>query len=122
MRGACCQASGDSGRNENGAGTENGTGVEPPNRLAPPRKIARCGKACYEERGRDLNNRWRRFMQDEDLLITREDEEAALREAVRLGYMAKSADGKIVMTPAGMRRVEGMVWVHGTVPRQGQRP
>jgi hypothetical protein len=51
-------------------------------------------------------------MRDEDLRITGEDEEQALREAVRLGYMKKDADGKILMTDAGMRRVEGMVWTH----------
>ena len=51
-------------------------------------------------------------MQDDDVMISKEDEEKALREAVRLGYMEKNADGKIVMTSAGMRRVEGMVWAH----------
>ena len=51
-------------------------------------------------------------MQDEDLMITREDEEKALREAVRLGYMKQDADGRVVMTEAGMRRVEGMMWAY----------
>ena len=45
-------------------------------------------------------------------MISKEDKEKALREAVRLGYMEKNADGKIMMTVPGMRRVEGMVWAH----------
>ena len=47
-----------------------------------------------------------------NLEITKEEEEKALRECVRLGYMKKNADGTPIMTPAGMRRVEGMVWTH----------
>lgn len=51
-------------------------------------------------------------MRDEDLAITREDEERALRECVRLGYMMPTPDGKAVITGAGIQRVEGMVWTH----------
>lgn len=58
-------------------------------------------------------------MRDEDLAITREDEERALRECVRLGYMMHNPDGQAVITGAGMRRVEGMVWTHAQ--RRGRR-
>lgn len=57
-------------------------------------------------------------MTDEDLLITKEEEDKALRECVQLGYMMRNDDGKIVMTAASMKRVEGMVWVSEHPKRQ----
>lgn len=58
-------------------------------------------------------------MIDEDLEITREDEEKALRECVRLGYMKVGPDGKPIITDAGIRRMMGMVWSYSK--RRGDR-
>ena len=60
-------------------------------------------------------------MQDDDVMISsKEDEEKALREAVRLGYMGEErrrTDRHDV--GAGMRRVEGMkVWAHSQRQRR----
>jgi len=49
-------------------------------------------------------------MTDDDLAMSREDEEKALRECVRLGYMTIGPDGKAVITDAGVKRMTGMVW------------
>lgn len=51
-------------------------------------------------------------MEDEDLDITPEEEEKALRECVRLGYMKLDPNGKPVITDVGIRRMMGMVWAH----------
>jgi Mn-dependent DtxR family transcriptional regulator len=48
-------------------------------------------------------------MEYEDLEITPEEAEEALRESVRLGYRKRNSDGNVIMTDAGMRRVIGMV-------------
>ena len=52
-------------------------------------------------------------MKDEDLLITREDEEKALREAVRLGYPLRKTVGDRRARYTGRVDFEANEWREG---------